>query len=263
MITLFEQFGKQDEIVPLGRDGDRIEIKKYELSGLNGKIKNYLNQIYGPYGYFYGGNDKDITIENRIFNTEYIDKFVNNRAIFGLVLKNNKIRTKEKFVEFVENNLYDLYHFNGKYFEENMRTVVNTSNMGKRGEEASLDYFTKLLDKKGIKINIKRASQSNDPTEDIGGIDGKFEYNGKTYTIQVKPYDNYIIDDNKIIIKSKGSISFNTNYLVLYKEIVKNLKYDFITLSNGLKCDKIEVNNGYYTTDIKNLRDPDLAVLMR
>jgi len=55
--------------------------------------------------------------------------------------------------------------------------------------------------------------------EDISGIDGKFIWLGKEITIQVKPYDRAVISEStrKVKVHSQGSLSLNTDYLIVYK----------------------------------------------
>jgi hypothetical protein len=51
---------------------------------LNEKIRLYLNEIYGPFGYSYGKNfDEDINVDGMVINTQYINKMVNNYMTFG------------------------------------------------------------------------------------------------------------------------------------------------------------------------------------
>jgi hypothetical protein len=53
---------------------------------LNEKIRLYLNEIYGPFGYSYGKNfDEDINVDGMVINT-HINKMVNNYMTFK---KNN------------------------------------------------------------------------------------------------------------------------------------------------------------------------------
>ena len=83
-----------------------------------------------------------------------------------------------------------------------------------------------------------------DPTieEDVTGIDGKFNWKGKTITIQVKPYDKEVIlEDGKVEVSSPGSLSLSTDYLILYK----NGKYIIVRGENV----KIEENNFVFQKD--------------
>jgi hypothetical protein len=49
---------------------------------LNEKIRLYLNEIYGPFGYSYGKNFDDIIVDGMVINTQYINKMVNNYMTF-------------------------------------------------------------------------------------------------------------------------------------------------------------------------------------
>jgi hypothetical protein len=57
--------------------------------------------------------------------------------------------------------------------------------------------------------------------EDVRGIDGKFKFENSEIekTIQVKPYENFSIDNRVGTATSNGSLSMNTDILILYKGI--------------------------------------------
>jgi hypothetical protein len=62
--------------------------------------------------------------------------------------------------------------------------------------------------------------------EDVSGIDAKFMWNNKELTIQVKPFTRIVKSDERAY--SQGSLSLNTDYLILYKNyqlIITHLLY--------------------------------------
>ena len=79
----------------------------------------------------------------------------------------------------------------------------------------------KVFKDQGVDITI----ESPTADEDISGIDGKFQWNGRSITIQVKPYDRATRSvSDKVSVYSPGSLSINivgsnkiVDYLVLYK----------------------------------------------
>ena len=115
------------------------------------------------------------------------------------------------------NHLEDIYHFDGKYFNTvTLPIIINTSRKGNRGEQESLRFFEDAIFKKNnIKIDIQEPTLA----EDVSGIDGKFVWNGKEVTIQVKPYTTASISKSTrlVTIHSQGSLSLNTSYLIVYK----------------------------------------------
>jgi len=237
------------------RDNNRniiLSIDKSEISKLNIIIKNYLKTNYSKYGYIYG-NNKIIEIGNILLNTEYLSKFVNNKTLFGIIAERNKLKTVEEFTSYITNNLPRLYDIDGVEFIDNYELVRRTTEKGKRGELACKENFEKMLFKKYNKI-YKVESPENS-TEDIGGIDGKVMFKNAPVTLQIKPFSRSITKGNKIVVYSRGSMCFNTHYLLLYRESKKFNKYyyDFITLKNGEAHDRITYNNGAYETDVKNI----------
>jgi len=197
-----------------------IKTQKYgkfnSVDWLNTKIKKYVEDTYGPYGFRYGVN-ADLKIDGYTINSEYICKMVNNYTIFKTIIKDNFIRTEEAFYHYMTNNLEAIYNWKGKYFKSfTLPILISTSRRGNVGEQNSLRFFKQSLqEKKGISVNFIPPTVE----EDISGIDGKFIWLGKEVTIQVKPYDTATISTStrKVKIHSQGSLSLNTDYLVVYK----------------------------------------------
>lgn len=265
MLTKFKLFEayNPNEIVLLKNSKKQIilKIERVELSRLNSLIINFLNTYYRKYGYSYGKNNKTINVNGIFLETEYLDKFVNNITLFGKIASRNKLKTNDEFISYIRVNLRKLYGSDGDEFLLNYKIIENTAKKGKRGEDACKRNFEKLLHKKtGSIITIEDAAGAS---EDLGGIDGKFIFKGKLVTLQIKPFFKYEIDDEIIRVYSNGSMGFNTHYLLLYKEyyIGRNemnepiYKYDFISLKNGEKFNKISSNNGIYETNKENIID--------
>lgn len=194
--------------------------KKYgefnSIDWLNGKIKEYIQEVYEPFGFKYGVN-QDLNIEGQIISSEYISKMVNNYTVFKSIIRENSIRTEAAFYHYMTNNMKEIYHWKGRYFKRiTLPVLINTSRRGNVGEQDSLRFFKQSLqEKKGISVNFITPTVE----EDISGIDGKFIYLGKEVTIQVKPYDKAVISEStrKVKVHSQGSLSLNTDYLILYK----------------------------------------------
>jgi hypothetical protein len=142
---------------------------------------------------------------------------VNNYTVFKAIIRENFIRTEEAFYHFMTNSMSDVYHWKGKYFKRiTLPVLISTSRRGNVGEQNSLRFFKQSLqEKKGISVNFIPPTVE----EDISGIDGKFIWLGKEVTIQVKPYDRAVISEStrKVKVHSQGSLSLNTDYLIVYK----------------------------------------------
>lgn len=217
-----------------------VSIRKYGLSpsivNINRKIDEYTQSIYGNYGYS-KGIYLDIKIDNKIINSEYIAKMCNNYTVFREIISIYKVKTAEEFQEVILNNLKDIYHPNGKYFKYVLNILINTTRKGNIGEESSLKFFKDTLEKSIKSIEIQTPTYD----EDVSGIDAKFMWNNRLLTIQVKPFElNKTFEKESGVISafSRGSLSLNTSYLVLY-ELDK-----FIIIKS--KDVKIVGNNFYF-----------------
>lgn len=252
---LFEAYNP-NEIVLLRNSRKQIilKIERFEISNLNKLIIGFLDVAFRQYGYRYGKNNKTIIVNEQPLETEYLNKFVNNITLFGVIAERNNLKTKEQFISYIRTNMKDLYSPSGSQFIENYKIIENTAKKGKRGEEACKNNFEELLfNKTGLKINIE---EPTDAEEDIKGIDGKFIFKNKLVTVQVKPFTKYEIQNNNIIVYSNGAMGFSTHYLLLYREHkigIDQYEYDFISLINGADFNNILSNKGVYKTDVKNI----------
>ena len=197
------------------------------VNWLNQIIHGYVNSVYGPFGYSYGTGNKDIDVNGRIINTEYIDKMVNNRTIFKKIVEDQSITTEDGFYNYMIANLFDVYHYNGTHFNTiTLPILIATTRKGNVGEAISISWLKNKMFQKGVDANMQK------PTllEDIDGIDAKFDWKGKTVTVQVKPYTAAAINGGMVQAHTPGALKIYlsstnqpVNYLVLYKQ-EKNLE---------------------------------------
>jgi hypothetical protein len=227
-----------------------ITTNKYgtkSISALNGKIRLYLNEIYKPFGYSYGKNfDEDINVDGMLINTQYINKMVNNYMTFKRIIQLEGLRTEDEFYSYMENNMSDVYHWKGKYFLTYVLPIlIATSRRGNEGEINSLRFFVEELNKKmNIAVDIIAPSIQ----EDVSGIDAKFMWNNKELTIQVKPFTRIVKSDESVKVYSQGSLSLNTDYLILYKILPSN-NYSFIILRRR----DVTIKSDYFEADLNQI----------
>ena len=92
-------------------DLETLKVEKSKISEINGEIRRYLNQIYGPFGWSYAAK-KEIQIPGfGIIDSDHIDLFINNYTIFKNVAKTYRLKTEENFVNFVIQNSSSITHY--------------------------------------------------------------------------------------------------------------------------------------------------------
>jgi len=271
MVKKFSEIINENQTVILddNRGGNAFQTNKYggkkSIAYLNAVIKSFIERVYGRFGFRYpvrGDNNFthfDMNINGKIINTEYIAKMVNNYTIFKTVIRTFNLKDEDSFYHFMMNNLNNIYHYDGDFFKrESLPILINTTRNGNRYETRAKEIFQNYANSQNIQISIQ------DPTldEDINGVDFKFLHNGRQFTVQVKPYDQYEIVDSvvsdvapnlptgqfsKIInVSSPGSLSLDVDYLILYN--VSN----YIILRNP-SSNKIEIRGKKYVTDSSNI----------
>lgn len=189
------------------------------IAAINRKIVERTNLWYGKFGYKYDKDlpNRDLKVGDLIISSEHIMKMVNNRTVFYKICKEENIKSGEALLAFLTDfsNMKKYYHWTGSLFPEILKILTNASSKGAAGEEQSFGYYKWLMKAKGIDIDILPPSLS----EDISGIDGKFYIDDKLKTIQVKPYEAFVIEGRIGKATCNGSLSMNTDILILYKKI--------------------------------------------
>jgi hypothetical protein len=110
-------------------------------------------------------------------------------------------------------NLKKYYHWTGAGFRDVHNILKNASSKGEAGEKAAFGFYMWLMKENGKFISILPPTLR----EDIAGIDGKFYLDGELKTIQVKPYEAFVIEGGIGKATCNGSLSMNTDILILYK----------------------------------------------
>jgi hypothetical protein len=226
-----------------------VYIDSYYITQVNSIILKYINDTYGKFGFKYGEENILFTVGEKIINSKCISFFVNNKKIYNNTIHRENINDGNSFVNYIKSHLKDMYHYDGIYFSQNYTTTKNTAEKGSRGETICLPYFSKMHKERHNENLIISASKIKD---DINGVDGTFLYKNKPFTIQVKPFSNFSLINDKIIIRSDGDLKLNAHYLILYKEYLDKKLYDIIILRNGVNKDLITYNLTEYTTSIDN-----------
>ena len=206
------------------------------LATLNSDILEYITGIYESYGFSYQSGNKDIDVNGRLINTEYIDKMVNNYTIFKTFIRENGIKNETDFYSLIRSKFDDIYNYNGSFFNrQTLPILINTTRKGNVNEIKCKQKFSEFAKSKNLNIVI------TDPTvaEDVNGIDAKFTHNGREFTIQIKPFSEYKTIGDKLYAKSAGSLSVGSvNYLMLYSDteyiIIKNTPNDPITIKGDV-----------------------------
>jgi hypothetical protein len=144
-------------------------------------IRNILNQYYTKWD---SNDNRVIQIDGKIVNTEYISKWLNNRNFRDVITKDfDLVKEPNALVEFLNQNKYDIFNVNGKYFDRYYRVLESSSLTGKVTEERAKKIFEEFCKSKDKTVVIKT------PTviQDKKGIDSIFIIGGRPCTVQIKP----------------------------------------------------------------------------
>jgi len=225
-----------------------IFIKKYgdfpSVSYLNNRISDYIRKVYGPMGF-----EKDKNTELKLGGVLNVQLMINNYTIFKRFISDNNIKSAAEFVRKLIENFDDVYHYDGIFFNKNTKYILNrTKSKGSNSEDLSFIKFKEFSKSKGLDIEIKKPTIK----EDREGTDGYFMYKGRKYTIQVKPFSELIELDYILKAKSEGSLSLNTNFLILY-----NADNKHIFIKNKVD-NPIEIKSQYFIFNKDNMIYNDL-----
>jgi hypothetical protein len=214
-IKEYAQHSQYGEIVlPRG-----IALSHMDRKELNRIIADELTVLYNMTKDQAGDAEDNLVFGDRVIVPEYLFKAINNTTILKWLVNNRNINTKEELFDFIKNNSFELFHYDGRYFNYIYDILLSCSTRGEERENSSFEYFEKIAKSKGINTRIFFGKKYISSRMDRSGIDGYFYYNGKKFTIQVKPLDvikDDETDDTKFVASSSGDVKdLVTDYLIL------------------------------------------------
>jgi len=220
-----------------------IVLTNVERMQMNRIIADYIKQVYP-----FANDDPPVIMGGKRIVPEYILKAINNRLLLQKIVfdSDNKIisgvRTKEDLFRFVKDNLYDLFNYNGIYFNDIYMLLANSSRKGKKFENKAYLAFEEKAKEKGVDIKVEPPSSIEEDKDQ--GIDGKFTIGSKIYTIQVKPLERIEDKGDSYHVHCRGNLQVvKTDYL-----ITNNDNETYIFRGKG-----IVVNPGYFLIPKINL----------
>jgi hypothetical protein len=204
-------------------------------------IREYLTTIPELDGDIYGPN-RNINISGKTINSKYISLMPNNISVLVAVWyaaksTGHNIITADDFIFWTKNNLKDLFHPSGKFFNSIYLRLDKASNLGEESELGAIPFFTNYAKENGVDVNLMKAKDIKDDA--FGGIDLYFVHNGKTITIQVKTLrdiNKQIYNEEECyVVGIRGDLTeIKTDYLILMSSDSKFPSYIF----RGRKDDK-------------------------
>ena len=160
-------------------------------------IRNIINEYYKKLDPFNNETNNKITkIGNKVIHNEYLSKWQNNRTFRVAIIKDFGLSTDwQELIKFLQDNKFDIFNSEGKYFNRYYRIMQYTTLKGKKIEERAIKVFADY----SLSTGKFKSLEYRDPTlaEDKMGIDQFVRVDGiRDVTIQVKPLER---------IKSKTS----------------------------------------------------------
>ena len=178
-------------------------------------IRAIINEYYEKLEPF--KENRIVNFNNRILNTEYLSKWVNNRTFRDALTNDFAIpHNYQDFIKFIIENKYDIFNINGKYFDKYYRIMEITTLKGKDIEERSLVVFGDFVSSRG-KAKVVEFIQPT-TTEDKKGIDSfALLDNNKKVTIQVKPLEKVKLNTSDYVeLVSAGDVrKIITEFLIV------------------------------------------------
>lgn len=188
-----------------------VEEKRILLGRI---IGDALTEYYNIYKI---PNDTVFYFNSQPIKSEYLRKARNNRKLLNKIVYENQLRTPNELIDFISENKFDLFHYNGIFFNDIYFLLRNTSELGKRSEIYAFEVLEEYGRKKGIPIKVEEPTLN----EDLRGIDGIFTWKNKKYTIQIKPLESCVVSNK-----------YPGKYIVFCNGSLKDLDVDYFIATN-------------------------------
>jgi len=205
-----KKISKLLESISLGK----LEIENEEFTKYRKVVTETLLRLYRDYTKIGNAN---FVARQSFDSPKRIKSIINysntNIMLAKWIVRNFKITSFDELLDFVITKASDLFLPEGSYFEEVIKILKITEEIGIKNELAACGVMSDVISEKlGRKIDVLRTE--TDSAEDIFyGIDIFFDLDGKRYTCQVKPLKNIYLKDSEFVIQSSGSIKeYKTHY---------------------------------------------------
>jgi len=209
----------------------------------------FNNSPFGIYNYEKEGR----SILNKI-NTNYtifctlvgdINLYLRYKKIsqINFANKSNRDQIKElnKFLHYLDLLKYRIFNTSSETFKNIYELIKKLDKNGDQREEKSVKELKKFFNTD----KVTKVGGLGNREDMIGGIDAKVEVNGKTKTIQIKPFKSFEVENDKVKVIGTGN--------------VKNYKVDYLVFHNDSKGIKVfdnsntKIVDGVYVFDIDSM----------
>ena len=126
-----------------------------------------------------------------------------------------QISETKKFVNALDKYKSRIFTPHSGTFQNLMATLGITHDIGGKTE----DYAVVLLKKQFGDDNVEQIGELGNKEDMIGGIDCKVTVDGKTNTVQIKPFSRIKQEDGKIIVLDSGQVKkYSTDWMAFTKK---------------------------------------------
>lgn len=154
---------------------------------------------------FESNEDRYISILNKI-NT--------NLSSLSYLVREFKLLNFKEVIDLIREKRNDLFLEGGEYLPKIVQIIKSTEKAGEKNEDLAISYIKRIiLAKKDIDITPNKVPTSS-YKDLVLGIDIEFRIGERIYTCQVKPFVDYRVKGDYVIVTSSGNIKkYNTDYI--------------------------------------------------
>ena len=177
----------------------------YNLEGEGRSVINNLNTNYTTFCILL----KDV---NKIIST------IPNKEKISFLNKTPQEEQKEieRFVNAINYFKYRIFDKKSATFQNIMTTLIEKQKAGKKTEDMVASILKNHL---GDKVEVKLTAGAGKRKDMIGGIDMEIKKeDGKTYTAQIKPFQNMIVSDDGITLEGTGGVKLYKTDLMVFRK---------------------------------------------
>lgn len=227
------EFCDPKEVVFFNEMINNYDLKKIYSDGITRVLKsvfakywveNPKNEMSGFYGVESQGARSVLNNLNTNFNTFCLLSKAVNKLILGIGREDKKFdfskkenRTKQEIIRFI--NAVD--HFKKDIFTKNNEDFVNIIKvlltLWNRGQKSENSVSKKIESFFGDNVKVKNIGGHGSRMDAQKGIDLIVDIDGKSSTAQIKPYNDILISNSNMVIKSSGNVKeYSTDWLIFF-----------------------------------------------
>jgi hypothetical protein len=178
--------------------------------------------------------------------TKSINKLLRQTGQKPIILRDKSLPEQEigirKLGQIIIREANSIFEEGTPFYEAIMSNLGQSIEKGSKVENLSEERLKKEFGEDSVTIYSQFGGQS-----DSEGLDGSVVINGETYTMQIKPFSTYFLEDEKIVVLTTSTIKTYPQQLMVFTNQFRTIVFSNANIEEGIQAYKFPPDDLLYT----------------